>query len=450
MKRRLLAPASFALAIALAVLGGFGVSVRADCECDPRPLDVVVVLDSTGSMTGAIDACKKRIQRILEILRENAPRVRFGIVTYRDHGDEYLRKGIELCEEFPKVVAFLKTIQANGGGDTPEAVEAGLEMAYSDSEMRWDPRAKKIAILVGDAPCHDKDKALCLDMAAKAKAKGIITFALSVEGSVSIYKEIAASGGGKNVDIQRADDIARHVLALTLDRDENDFKDAFPAEVPASSTPQPQTLASKERGLEGAFVFHQLRYDGDWDSPHAHKRLLRALRERAGVDCAPERKVVRATEEAVLKEPLLYITGHGAVKLSDDEEAHLKTFVEKGGTILLERCCDSELFDKSAKELAKKLTGKDLERAGDDHPVWKSGAVLGELEHTREHGGHDYVAKRPLLYEVKDARGRPSVLYSPLDLGCGWSGLEAGKSCALRERDALRWTVNIILYVLST
>ena len=163
MKRRLLLASVLA-----AALSGVAASVRADCECDPRPLDVVVVLDSTGSMTGAIDACKKRITRILEILRENAPRVRFGIVTYRDHGDEYLRKGIELCEEFPKVVAFLKTIQANGGGDTPEAVEAGLEMAYSDSEMRWDPRAKKIAILVGDAPCHDKDKTLCYDMAAKA------------------------------------------------------------------------------------------------------------------------------------------------------------------------------------------------------------------------------------------------------------------------------------------
>lgn len=425
-------------------------SVRADCECDPRPLDVVIVLDSTGSMTGAIDTCKKRIQRILEILRENAPRVRFGLVTYRDHGDEYLRKGIELTEDFPKLIAFLKTIQANGGGDTPEAVEAGLEMTYSDTEMRWDPRAKKIAILVGDAPCHDKDKALCTDMATKAKAKGIVTFALSVEGSVSIFKDIAQAGGGKNVDIQRADDIARHVLALTLDRDENDFKDAFPTETPTATAPAPAPIAKADRVLEGAFVFQQLRYDGDWDPPHAHKRLLRTLRERAAIDCSLDRKVVRATDEALLKEPLLYVTGHGAVKLSDDDEAHLKTFVEKGGTLLFERCCDSDLFDKSAKELARRLTGKELEAAPEDHAVYRTGATLTSLEHTKEHGGHDYVGKRPLLYEVKDARGRPSVLYSPLDLGCGWSGLEAGKSCALRERDALRWTVNVLLYVLST
>ena len=66
------------------------------------------------------------------------------------------------------------------------------------------------------------------------------------------------------------------------------------------------------------------------------------------------------------------------------------------------------------------------------------------------HGGHDYVARRPVLLVAADERGRPLVVYSPTDLGCGWSGVEGGKSCALRERDALKWTVNILLWILST
>jgi hypothetical protein len=205
-----------------------------------------------------------------------------------------------------------------------------------------------------------------------------------------------------------------------------------------------------EKHVEGGFVFQQLRYEGDWDPPHATRRLLRALRERAGVDCAPERRVVLATDESLQKEPFLYVTGHGVVKLTADEETRIKTFLEKGGTLLLERCCDSELFDRSARELARRLTGRELERVAEDHPVYRTGSSIDLLEHTRVHGGHDYVPRRPELLEVRDAHGRPQVLYSPLDLGCGWSGLEAGKSCALRERDALRWTVNIILYVLST
>jgi uncharacterized protein YegL len=442
LKRALLA-----LAVLASALGGG--AALADCECDPRPLDVVVVLDSTGSMTGAIDACKKRVQRLLELLRENAPRVRVGIVTYRDHGDEYLRKGIELTDDFAKVAAYLKTIQANGGGDTPEAIEAGLEMAYSDAEMHWDPRAKKIAIVVADAPCHDKDKPLCLDMTSKARLRGIVTFCVSVEGTVAFFKELSAAGGGKNVDIQRADDIARNVLALTLDRDENDFKDAFPSEAP-DGAPAPRATPKPERGPQGAFVFQQLRWDGDWDPPHASKRLLRTLRERAGIDCPPERRVVRAGDEALQREPLLYVTGHGAVKLTESEEGRLKAFLERGGTILFERCCDGEAFDESVKALARRLTGQELKAVPKSHPVYRTGSPIDELEHTKVHGGHDYVLRRPELLEIRDAQGHPSVLYSPLDLGCGWSGLEAGRSCALRERDALRWTVNILLYVLST
>jgi uncharacterized protein YegL len=439
-------PGKLVVALGAALTLALGTAF-ADCECDPRPLDVVVVIDSTGSMTGALDAVKRKIQRVLELLRENAPHVRVGIVTYRDVGDEYLRRGLELTTDFPKVVSYLNGIQANGGGDTPEAVEAGLDMAYSDAEMRWDPRAKKIALLVGDAPPHDKDKQLCDNLASSARAKGIVTFTLSVEGTIQAFKDIATAGGGKNVDIAKSDDIARQVLALTLDRDEHDFDNAF---APAPGGSQGPRSTRTEPRPEGAFVFQQLRHEGDWDPPHASRRLLRALRERAGIDCAAERHVIRAQDDSLLHEPFVYLTGHGELKLTAEEEARLHLFLERGGTLLIERCCDGEAFDTSARALARRLTGKELAPVGPDHPVFRSGGAIGELEHTIVHGGHDYVKRRPVLLEIKDARGRPSVLYSPIDLGCGWSGLEAGKSCALRERDALRWTVNIILYVLST
>lgn len=171
----------------------------ADCECDPRPLDAVFVIDSTGSMSGALESVKRRVQRVLELLRENAPSVRVGIVTYRDVGDEYLRRGIELTDNFPKVMEYLKGISANGGGDTPEAIEAGLEMTYSQESMHWDERAKKVAVLIADAPCHDDKKQICLDFATKGRAKGIVLFTISVDGNVAGFKELAAAGGGKNV-----------------------------------------------------------------------------------------------------------------------------------------------------------------------------------------------------------------------------------------------------------
>ena len=423
----------------------------ADCECDPRPLDAVFVIDSTGSMSGALESVKRRVQRVLELLRENAPSVRVGIVTYRDVGDEYLRRGIELTDNFPKVMEYLKGISANGGGDTPEAIEAGLEMTYSQESMHWDERAKKVAVLIADAPCHDDKKQICLDFATKGRAKGIVLFTISVDGNVAGFKELAAAGGGKNVDIARTDDIARMVLAFALDRDPNEFKGALGES--AGTSARAHAHAGGFRPPEpasAAFVLDQLQHDGDWDPPHHSTRLLRALRERAGVDTAAERRTVKPLDEALDREPLLYVTGHGALAFTQEEEAHLKRYVAQGGTILIERCCDGEPFDQSARALAHRLAGKDLIEVGPDHPVYRSGSEIATLEHTTAHGSQSFAARRPVLLVAADDKGRPLVVYSPTDLGCGWSGVSGGKSCALSERDALRWTINILLWIMST
>jgi hypothetical protein len=439
----------FAVAVELVTLGLGMMVAWADCECDPRPLDVVFIIDSTGSMSSAIESVKHRVERCLDLLRENAPAVRVGIVTYRDVGDEYLRRGLELTEDFPKVIEYLRGITANGGGDTPEAIEAGLEMAYSQEEMRWEPRAKKVCVLVADAPCHDDKKAICLDFATHGREKGIGLFTISVDGNVPGFKELAAAGGGKNVDIQRTDDIARFVLALALDRDASEFESAFGE----SRAPKPERPHSSSFGApssEGGFVLNQLQHAGDWDPPHHSARLLRALRDRASVDARAERRVVKVGDEALEREPLLYVTGHGMLGFTQEEEETLKKYVDRGGTILIERCCDGEAFDKSARALARRLSGVELAVVGSDHAVYRAGGLIDALDHTREHGGHDYVARRPVLLVAADARGRPRVVYSPTDLGCGWSGFSSGKSCALREADALKWTINILLWILST
>jgi uncharacterized protein YegL len=417
----------------------------ADCECDPRPLDVVVCLDATGSMGSAIDGVKRRITRLMEVLRENTPRVRVGIVAYRDLGDEFVRRGQPLTEDFPRVEEYLRGIQASGGGDTPEAIEEGLDLSYAKVAMGWDDNAKRVVVLIGDAPPHDDKKARCLDLARQAQKRGIATYAISVDGSVPAMKEIATAGGGRAVDLARAEDIARNILAMALDRDADEWTDL-------TTTPEDaaKVVQSRVRGTDKeAFTFVQLRYGGDWDPPHAHKRFLRALRERAGVDVALERRVVKAKDADLFREPLLYITGHGELRLDGEEEKRLQEYIARGGTILIERCCDGEAFDKSARSLIARLApNAPLRECGADHPVFKTGGRIDALDHAKAHGTGEYVKKRPQLFEAAQA-GRPLVIYSPTDLGCGWSGFEGGRSCALRESDALRLSVNVILYALG-
>ena len=53
-------------------------------------LEMVFVLDTTGSMGGLIEGAKQRIWGIInEVMQKpTKPRVRVGLVAYRDNGDE--------------------------------------------------------------------------------------------------------------------------------------------------------------------------------------------------------------------------------------------------------------------------------------------------------------------------------------------------------------------------
>ncbi len=54
--------------------------------------------------------------------------MKFGFVAYRDHPPEdltYVTKYYDLSES-EEIYSFINSLQANGGGDVPEAVMDGL------------------------------------------------------------------------------------------------------------------------------------------------------------------------------------------------------------------------------------------------------------------------------------------------------------------------------------
>ena len=119
----------------------------------PR-IDVVFVLDTTGSMSGLIEGAKQKIFSIASRIAQGkpTPRVRVGLVAYRDVGDAYVTKRYELTEDLDGLFTHLRKLQADGGGDTPEHVGRGLGEAVS--KLSWDQSREtmKLIFLVGDAP----------------------------------------------------------------------------------------------------------------------------------------------------------------------------------------------------------------------------------------------------------------------------------------------------------
>lgn len=119
-------------------------------------VEAVFVLDTTGSMGGLIQAAKDKIWSIASTLAaaQPAPIVRMGLVAYRDRGDDYVTKVVDLSPDLDSLHTQIFELQAQGGGDGPESVNLALSDAVRRIGWSRDPATYRVIFLVGDAPPH--------------------------------------------------------------------------------------------------------------------------------------------------------------------------------------------------------------------------------------------------------------------------------------------------------
>lgn len=131
--------------------------IDANDQCVARPrMEVVFVLDTTGSMSGMIAGAKQKIWAIANKLKsaQPTPEIRFGLVGYRDRGDAYVTLNFGLTNDLDDVYVHLNGFAADGGGDEPESVNEALLRAVRDMQWSTDANVLRVVFLVGDAPPH--------------------------------------------------------------------------------------------------------------------------------------------------------------------------------------------------------------------------------------------------------------------------------------------------------
>ena len=142
-------------------------------------LDVVFVIDATGSMDWVIDEVRRRVGDIADATRTLVPLTRFGVVAYRDHDDpEFVVRQQTLTFSLAKLARFIDTLEAKGGGSWQEAVYAGLDVAVN--RAGWRPGAKRVVLLIGDAPPDETDLGGTLALARELQRSGGRLSALDV------------------------------------------------------------------------------------------------------------------------------------------------------------------------------------------------------------------------------------------------------------------------------
>jgi hypothetical protein len=191
-------------------------------------LDVVIVMDVTPSMKDTLDRVRKQVKEItsfFQLLLGNKGRL--GFVTY---GDEIVAQ-VPLTDN---LVQFARNVEKLAIWDDPndrsveEAPNRALELCFdAKNPLRWRKGARRVVLLIGDAPMHRKDAKECMELVEKAAGAGFILNTIICEPPAKYaknaawrphdeFRELARRGQGMAVELDNPEELISRLLVLTL------------------------------------------------------------------------------------------------------------------------------------------------------------------------------------------------------------------------------------------
>jgi hypothetical protein len=131
------------------------------------------------------------------------PDVCYGLVAYRDRGDAFFVRGADFTNDLAAFQNQLAQLQADGGGDKPEALNEALHTAVHRLSWRGDGTARLVLLVADAAPHLDYGSPYYDNDAAAALAKGIKLFAVGASGlepaGEYVFRQAAQYTGGRFV-----------------------------------------------------------------------------------------------------------------------------------------------------------------------------------------------------------------------------------------------------------
>ncbi len=303
-------------------------------------LDIVFVVDNTGSMGPYIEAVKRKILEIIMTIKkeELCRQLRLGLVMYRDFPPEeetFAVRKMELTTDTETIKKGVMSMEAQGGGDGPEAVPTALNVARRMEFLR---EAAKVVVLIGDAPPHGvepndtykagwPDGVLWEEEAAKMYEDGIVVHTVgcypeiaSYKRAEEVFKAIAEKTGGDFFRLAEADNLVALITGIAMEEIDKiaiqkailaELGEASVAELEAMSDAEVEALADRlrEMGVRKREV-HLTGPPGE--HPPAHRDFMMA-------GSAPEPERIVMAEKAVAVEDVMEAVRQLKRKLEDEE-----------------------------------------------------------------------------------------------------------------------------------
>ncbi|MEO0133097.1 MAG: vWA domain-containing protein, partial [candidate division WOR-3 bacterium] len=173
--------------------------------CSPySPLiDIVWCVDNTGSMGGVINQVKINMRAFIDSLARTGMNYALGLVEFWDN--VVFPFGYDLTTSASTFQSWINTMSAWGGGDTPEVSLDAIADAIR--YMRWRPGARRVIIMVTDAPYHylgdgtgysDETMGGVITLAVN---NGVTVFVLVPSSLFGTYSPLTSATGGRYYDI---------------------------------------------------------------------------------------------------------------------------------------------------------------------------------------------------------------------------------------------------------
>ncbi|MCB9432967.1 MAG: VWA domain-containing protein [Ardenticatenaceae bacterium] len=149
-------------------------------------LDVLLLLDATGSMADELDELKSNIRAIASQIAAlpGRPNVQWSLVAYRDRDEPLVAQIAPFSTDLNTFAAALDGVEAAGGGDYAEDVQGALALALEQFAEQNGRQAVKLVFLVADAPPHldYTDQPSYAELLPQAAALGVKIYPLASSG----------------------------------------------------------------------------------------------------------------------------------------------------------------------------------------------------------------------------------------------------------------------------
>ena len=194
------------------------------------------------------------------------------------------------------------------------------------------------------------------------------------------------------------------------------------------------------------FTIAQVQYGGggDWyGDPSAIGNWLRLLQERTDIETADDRVILKLTDHVLYQYPMLYLVGHGNIRLTENEVSALQQYLANGGFLFVN---DDYGLDKSfRREISRVFPDQELQPIPNNHHIYNCFYDLPGLPKIHEHDGEP--AQGFGLFH--DGRMVVFYVYSA-DIGDGLEDARVHPDDTPEVRElAAKMAVNIAVYVLT-